>query len=66
MSKQIEDNQIQGHQIEDQPRNTQRQALLSVEVKVQEADSDKPAWEATLAMLAPRMASHTVGTNRPA
>jgi len=51
VSKQIEDNQIQGHQIEDQPRNTQRQALLSVEVKVQEADSDKPAWEATLAMI---------------
>ena len=51
MSKQIEDNQIQGHPIEDQPRNTQRQTLLSVEVKFREADSDKPAWEATLAML---------------
>jgi len=54
VSKQIEDNQIQGHQIEDQSRSTQRQTPLSVEVKVRDADSDKPAttgWEATLAML---------------
>ena len=48
MSKQIE-----GH-IEDQSRSTQRQTSLSVEVKVQDADSDNPAttaWEAGLAML---------------
>ncbi len=54
MSKQIEDNQIQGRQIEDQSRSTQRRTLLSLEVKVQEADSDKPArtvWEAMLAVL---------------
>ena len=53
MSKQIEDNQIQGHQIENQSRSTQRQTLLSVDVRVQEADSDKPAktaWEAMLAV----------------
>ena len=49
MSKQIEDNQIQGRQIEDQSRSTPRQTPLSVEVRVREADSDKPAttaWEA--------------------
>ncbi len=54
MSKQIEDNKIQGHQIKDQSQCTQRQTLLSVEVKVEEADSDKPAktaWEAMLAVL---------------
>lgn len=53
MSKQIEDNQVQGRQIEDQSRSTPRQTLLSVEVRVREADSDKPAttaWEARLAM----------------
>ncbi len=53
MSKQIEDNQIQGHQIEDQSRSTPRQTLLSAEVRVREADSEKPAttaWEARLAM----------------
>ena len=49
MSKQIEDNQIQGRQIEDQSRSAPRQTPLSVEVRVREADSDKPAttaWEA--------------------
>jgi len=53
VSKQIEDNQIQGHQIEDQSRSTPRQTLLSAEVRVREADSEKPAttaWEARLAM----------------
>jgi len=53
VSKQIEDNQVQGRQIEDQSRSTPRQTLLSVEVRVREADSDKPAttaWEARLAM----------------
>ena len=54
MSKQIEDNQIPGHQLEDLSRSVQRQAHLSVEVKLQEADSGQPArtaWEAALAML---------------
>jgi hypothetical protein len=49
VSKQIEDNQIQGRQIEDQSRSAPRQTPLSVEVRVREADSDKPAttaWEA--------------------
>ena len=49
MSKQIEDNQIQGRQIEDQSRSAPRQTPLSVEVRVREADSDRPAttaWEA--------------------
>jgi hypothetical protein len=53
VSKQIEDNQIQGHQIGDQSRSTPRQTLPIVEVRVREADSDKPAttaWEARLAM----------------
>lgn len=53
MSKQVEDSQIQGHQIEDQSRATPRQTLPSVEVRVREADSDQPAttpWEARLAM----------------
>ena len=52
MSKQIEDNRLQGNQIEDQSRSTPRQTLLSAEVRVREADSDKPpttAWEARLA-----------------
>jgi hypothetical protein len=43
VSKPIEDNQIQGHQLEDQSRNKPRQSLPRVEVKVPEADSDKPA-----------------------
>ena len=49
MSKQIEDNQIQGRQIEDQSRSAPRQTPLSVEVRVRETESDKPAttaWEA--------------------
>ena len=49
MSKQIEDNQIQGRQIEDQSRSAPKQTPLSVEVTFREADSDKPAttaWEA--------------------
>ena len=53
MSKQIEDHQIQGHQIDDPSRSTPRQTLLSVETRVREADSDKSAttaWEARLAM----------------
>jgi hypothetical protein len=53
VSKQVEDSQMQGHQIEDQSRATPRQTLPSVEVRVREADSDQPAttpWEARLAM----------------
>ena len=58
MNKQIEDDQIQGRrtqtfQTKDQSCSTPRQTLPSVEVKVREADSDKPtttAWEAGLAM----------------
>ena len=53
MSKQIEDNQIQGSQMEDQSRGAPKETLLSVEVRVREADSDKPAttaWDARLAM----------------
>jgi hypothetical protein len=49
VSKQIEDNQIQGRQIEDQSRSAPKQTPLSVEVTFREADSDKPAttaWEA--------------------
>jgi hypothetical protein len=49
VSKQMEDNEIQGRQIEDQSRSAPRQTPLSVEVRVREADSDKPAttaWEA--------------------
>jgi hypothetical protein len=45
----MEDNEIQGRQIEDQSRSAPRQTPLSVEVRVREADSDKPAttaWEA--------------------
>jgi hypothetical protein len=54
VSKQIGDNQIKGHQIEDRSRSTQRQTLPNIEVRVQEAVSDKlptTGWEATLAML---------------
>lgn len=54
MSKQIEDKLIKGHQIEDRSRSTQRQTLPNIEVRVQEAVSDKlptTGWEATLAML---------------
>ena len=53
MSKQIEDNQIQGRQMEDQSRGTPGQTLPSVEVRVRKADPDKPAttaWETRLAM----------------
>ena len=49
MSKQMEDNEIQGRQIEDQSRSAPKQTPLSVEVTFREADSDKPAttaWEA--------------------
>ena len=52
MSRQIEDNQLNGHQIEDQFRSTSRQTLPSVEVRVREADSDKPATTAVEARLA--------------
>jgi len=58
VNKQIEDDQIQGRrtqtfQIKDQSCSTPRQTLPSVEVKVREAESGKPAtsaWEAGLAM----------------
>jgi hypothetical protein len=53
VSKQIEDNQIQGRQMEDQSRGTPGQTLPSVEVRVRKADPDKPAttaWETRLAM----------------
>jgi hypothetical protein len=53
MSKQIDDSQIPGRQIEAQPHGTSRQTLPRVEVRVQEADSDQPAttvWEARLGM----------------
>jgi hypothetical protein len=53
VSRQIEDNPIQGRQIEDQSRSTPRQTRPRVEVRVQEADSGKAsttAWEAKLAM----------------
>jgi len=46
-------NPIQGHQSEDQSCSTPRQTLPSAEVRVREADSDKPvttAWEDRQAM----------------
>ena len=53
MSEQIKDSQVQHYQIEDQARSTLRQTLPSVEVRIRDAGSEKPAttaWEATLAM----------------
>jgi len=53
VSKQIGDSQIQGRQSEDPSRSAPGQTRLSVEVRVREADSDKPAataWQARLAM----------------
>ena len=50
MSKQIEDNQIQGRQIEDHSPSTAAHPPLSAEVRVREAYSDKPATTAREAM----------------